>query len=393
MPTQIRRTALHKPAFHKVLSVPGPSTRFPSSWPPAEWASIESAISQRATLLNHVLRDLYGPQRLLRDRRLPSDFIFGHPGFLRPCRGVVPPGDTWLHSYSADIARSPDGRWWVLADRTQAPSGSGYALENRLVSLRVLPDVFRTGNVQRLAPFFQAYKDTLRLLAPKKENPRIVLLTPGPFNETWFEHAFLARYLGFTLVEGGDLTVRNNNVYLKTLGGLLPVDVIVRRQDDTFCDPLELRGDSMLGVPGLVQAVWSGNVAMANALGSGLVESSGLAAFLPALSKHILGEDLRMPNIATWWCGEDGPRAQVADRLAHLVIKPATPALRFRARLRRASWHETAGVADREDQIQSGRLRSAGAGIALNSARSRGWPTRFPSSGVARFRRGNGPRL
>ncbi|MDQ1471391.1 MAG: hypothetical protein QOJ99_2871, partial [Bryobacterales bacterium] len=308
---------------------PWPVDPLPFVLPPAEWSAIEAAIVQRATLLNQVLQDLYGPRRLLKDRKLPADFIFGHPGFLRPCCGIVPPGDTWLHSYSADIARSPDGRWWVLADRTQAPSGSGYALENRLVSLRVLPDVFRAGNVQRLAPFFQAYKNTLRSLAPKRENPRIVLLTPGPFNETWFEHAFLARYLGFTLVEGGDLTVRNNNVYLKTLGGLLPVDVIVRRQDDTFCDPLELRGDSMLGVPGLVQAVWSGNVAVANALGSGLVESSGLAAFLPALSRHMLGEELRMPNIATWWCGEDGPRAQVAGRLAHLVIKPAIPALDF----------------------------------------------------------------
>ena len=295
----------------------------------SEWAKIESAIAQRATLLNRVLQDLYGPQELLKNNRLPAELIFGHPGFLRPCSGITPPGNTWLHSYSADIARSPDGNWWVLADRTQAPSGSGYALENRLVSLRVLPDVFRAGNVQRLAPFFQAYKDTLRSLAPRRENPRIVLLTPGPFNETWFEHAFLARYLGFSLVEGGDLTVRNNNVYLKTLGGLLPVDVIVRRQDDTFCDPLELRGDSMLGIPGLVQAVWSGNVAVANALGTGLAESSGLAAFLPALARHILGEELRMPTIATWWCGESAARQQVENRLGHLVLKPASPALDF----------------------------------------------------------------
>jgi uncharacterized circularly permuted ATP-grasp superfamily protein/uncharacterized alpha-E superfamily protein len=294
-----------------------------------EWVAIETAIVQRATLLNHILSDLYGPQRLLKDRRLPPELVFGHPGFLRPCSGVVPPGDIWLHSYSADIARSPNGAWWILADRTQAPSGSGYALENRLVSLRVLPDVFRAGNVRRLATFFQAYKDTLRSLAPKRENPRVVVLTPGPYNETWFEHAFLARYLGFTLVEGGDLTVRNNNVYLKTLGGLLPVDVIVRRQDDTFCDPLELRGDSMLGVPGLVQAVWSGNVAVANALGSGLAESPGLAAFLPALSRHVLGEELKMPNIATWWCGDEAALKQVADRLEHLVIKPATPAVSF----------------------------------------------------------------
>ena len=314
---------------------PWPLDPLPFILQPAEWATIEAAITQRATLLNHVLSDIYGPQSLLKNHRLPPEFIFGHSGFLRACSGVVPPGGTWLHSYSADIARSPDGSWWVLADRTQAPSGSGYALENRLVSLRVLPDVFRAGNVRRLAPFFQAYKDTLRSLAPKRENPRIVLLTPGPFNETWFEHAFLARYLGFTLVEGGDLTVRHNKVYLKTLGGLLPVDVIVRRQDDTFCDPLELRGDSMLGVPGLVQAVWSGNVAVANALGSGLVEASGLAAFLPTLSRHLLGEELRMPSIATWWCGENRALAQVADRLCgvgtdtRLVIKPATPALHF----------------------------------------------------------------
>ncbi len=308
---------------------PWPLDPLPFLMERSEWAKIELAISQRALLLNAILKDLYGPQELLKERRIPAELILGHPGFLRPCAGVTPPGDIWLHSYSADIARSPDGNWWVLADRTQAPSGSGYALENRLVSLRVLPDVFRAGNVQRLAPFFQAYKDTLRALAPKRENPRIVLLTPGPFNETWFEHAFLARYLGFTLVEGGDLTVRNNNVYMKTLGGLLPVDVIVRRQDDTFCDPLELRGDSMLGVPGLVQAVWSGNVAIANALGSGLIESSGLSAFLPALSRHILGEDLRMPNIATWWCGDEAARRQVEARLEHLVIKPATPANSF----------------------------------------------------------------
>ena len=197
-----------------------------------------------------------------------------------PAADVPVPGDVHLHIYAADLARSPDGRWWVIADRTQAPSGAGYALENRLVSARVLPDVFRTAHIHRLATFFQTYRETLRSLAPgQKENPRIVLLTPGPYNETYFEHAFLARYLGYTLVEGGDLTVRDNRVFLKTLGGLLPVDLIVRRQDDTYCDPLELRADSMLGVPGLMQAVRSGNVTVANALGSGLVESAAPASF------------------------------------------------------------------------------------------------------------------
>jgi uncharacterized circularly permuted ATP-grasp superfamily protein/uncharacterized alpha-E superfamily protein len=308
---------------------PWPLDPIPFQLQAGEWQAIEAAIAQRATLLNLILRDLYGPQALLKDGRLPSELILEHPGFLRPCAGVTPPGNTWLHSYSADIARAPDGKWWVLADRTQAPSGAGYALENRLVSLRVLPDVFRAGNAQRLAPFFQKYRDALRALAPRRENPRIVVLTPGPYNETWFEHAFLARYLGYTLVEGGDLTVRNNHVYLKTLGGLLPVDVIVRRQDDSYCDPLELRGDSMLGVAGLISAVWAGNVAVANALGSGLLESAALAAFLPTLSKQVLGEPLKMPNIATWWCGERGPRRWVAEHLHRLVVKPASPALDF----------------------------------------------------------------
>jgi uncharacterized circularly permuted ATP-grasp superfamily protein len=229
---------------------PWPLDPVPLMMDPAEWKTIEAAVIQRATLFNSVLADLYGPQRLLREKMLPAELVFPNPAFLRPCWGIEPPGGVFLHMYAADLARSPDGQWWVLADRTQAPSGAGYALENRLVTTRVLPDVFRASNVRRLANFFQTYRDALqRLVHANRENPRIVLLTPGPYNETYFEHAFLARYLGYTLVEGGDLTVRDNRVYLKTLGGLLQVDVIVRRQDDQFCDPLELRGDSMLGVP------------------------------------------------------------------------------------------------------------------------------------------------
>jgi len=308
---------------------PWPLDPVPLIMDTAEWARIETAIIQRATLLNQMLADFYGPQLLLRSGKFPAQLVLEHPGFLRPCCGAPLPGGIHIHSYSADIARAPDGRWWVLADRTQAPSGSGYALENRLVSGRVLPDLFRSENVRRLAPFFQSYRDMLRGLAPKRENPRIVVLTPGPYNETYFEHAFLARYLGYTLVEGGDLTVRNNYVHMKTLGGLLPVDVIVRRQDDSYCDPLELRGDSMLGVAGLVEAVQAGNVAIANALGSGLLDSAAPAAFLPMLSKHILGEELKMPNIATWWCGDDATREWVADHLTNVVIKPASPNLDF----------------------------------------------------------------
>ena len=289
----------------------------------AEWSSIAAAIEQRATLLNSILADLYGPQELLRDG-LPPELVFPNPAFLRPCCHVPVPGNVYMHIYAADLARSPDGRWWVIADRTQAPSGAGYALENRLVSARVLPDVFRTAHIHRLATFFQTYKETLRSISPgHKENPRIVVLTPGPFNETYFEHAFLARYLGYTLVEGGDLTVRDNQVFLKTLGGLLPVDLIVRRQDDTYCDPLELRPDSMLGVPGLMEAVRSGTVTIANALGSGLVESAAPASFLPGLCRRVLGEELKMPAVGTWWCGEEPALSYVVRNLSKLVIKPA----------------------------------------------------------------------
>jgi uncharacterized circularly permuted ATP-grasp superfamily protein/uncharacterized alpha-E superfamily protein len=291
-----------------------------------EWGRIEDAIVQRATLLNAILADIYGSQNLLRGGILPPDLIFPNPAFLRPCCQAPAPGGVYLHLYAADLARSADGQWWVIADRTQAPSGAGYALENRLVSARVMPDVFRAAHIQRLAMFFQKYRESLRAVAPgRKENPRIVLLTPGPYNETYFEHALLARYLGYTLVEGADLTVRDDRVFLKTLGGLLPVDLIVRRQDDTYCDPLELRPDSVLGVPGLVQAVRSGTVTVANALGSGVLDSAAPAGFLPGLSRHLLSEELKMPTVATWWCGEPAALAYVKEHLSSLVIKPAFP--------------------------------------------------------------------
>jgi len=308
---------------------PWPLDPVPLMMDPSEWKTIEAAVIQRAMLFNSILADLYGPQRLLREKMLPAELVFPNPAFLRPCWGIEPPGGVCLHMYAADLARSPDGQWWVLADRTQSPSGAGYALENRLVTTRVLSDVFRASHVRRLANFFQTYREALQRLVPaNRENPRIVLLTPGPYNETYFEHAFLARYLGYTLVEGGDLTVRDNRVFLKTLGGLLPVDVIVRRQDDQFCDPLELRGDSMLGVPALVQAVRSGNVAIANSLGSGLAESPAYAAFLPGLSRLLLREDLKIPTVATWWCGQKEPLEYVLDHLGDLVLKPTFPGTR-----------------------------------------------------------------
>jgi len=289
---------------------------------PAEWSRIEEGLIQRARLLNLMLADLYGPQRLLREGLLPPALVFGNPGFLRPCHGIRVPNDIYLHVHAVDLTRSSDGRWWVLADRTQAPSGAGYALENRIVLSRTLPEPFRDCQVQRLASFFRAARDTLISLAPHhRDQPRVVLLTPGPYNETYFEHAYLARYLGLTLVEGGDLTVRDNRVFIKTLEGLQPVDVILRRLDDSYCDPLELRGDSFLGVAGLVEAVRAGNVTIANALGSGLIETSSMMAFLPGLSRQLLGEELKMPSVATWWCGQPKELEYVLGHLDKLVLK------------------------------------------------------------------------
>jgi uncharacterized circularly permuted ATP-grasp superfamily protein/uncharacterized alpha-E superfamily protein len=289
-----------------------------------EWASIERAVTQRASLLNAVLADLYGDQRLIHDRLLPAALALANPHFLRACFGIAPKGGVHLHSYAMDIGRSPTGAWWVIADRTQAPSGMGYTLQNRLVSARTLSDVFDRSQVRQLARFYDMKRDALLALATNAgSNPNIVLLTPGPNNETYFEHSFLAGQWGFTLAEGADLTVLDRRVYLKTLAGLKPVDVILRRVDDSFSDPLELRGDSLLGVPGLVEAVRSGAVVIDNALGSGLVETPALMAFLPGLCRHLLGEELRMPSVATWWCGQNEPRRYVEEHFKELVIKPA----------------------------------------------------------------------
>jgi uncharacterized circularly permuted ATP-grasp superfamily protein/uncharacterized alpha-E superfamily protein len=291
---------------------------------PDEWRTLETGLIQRATLLNKILADCYGAQELIRTRWLSPALVFGQPDFLRPCHNIRAPKDTFLHFYAADLARSPDGRWWVVSDRTQIPTGAGYALANRLVTSRILPEPFRDNNVHRLAGFFREAQNTLAQLASRQaDNARVVMLTPGPHNETYFEQAYLARYLGYMLVEGQDLTVRDNHVWLKTLSGLERVDVVLRRVDDDFCDPLELRNDSMLGVPGLVEALRAGNVTVANGLGSGLVQSPAFMSFLPGLCRHLLGEELKLPSVATWWCGQKAAREHVLKNLDRFVMKPA----------------------------------------------------------------------
>ena len=298
--------------------------------PADEWAHVAAGIAQRGRLLNAVLADLYGPQTLIAQGLLPAELVFGHNNFLWPCQGVNPPEGTFLHMYAVDLARTPDGRWWVTADRTQAPSGAGYALENRQIVARALPETYRDLQVRHLSGFFGALQQTLARQAPtSNEAPLIVLLTPGRFNESYFEHLYLARQLGYPLVEGGDLTVRDATVFLKTLSGLRRVHTIMRRLDDDFCDPLELRTDSALGVPGLLEAVRQGNVLVANALGSGVLESPGLLGFLPKICEYLFGEELILPSVATWWCGEPPVLAQALEKLPELLIKPAFPSQHF----------------------------------------------------------------
>lgn len=295
-----------------------------------EWKHLSAAVAQRARLLDAVLADLYGPQKLIAEGLLPPALVYGQRGYKWPCHGTVPPGGRFLHLYAVDLARSPDGNWWVIADRTQGPSGAGYALQNRIVVSQAFPDTFRNLHVHKLAGFFRSLQDGLARMAPTGgDTPLCVLLTPGPYNETYFEHAFLARYLGFPLVEGQDLTVREDTVYLKTLRGLRRVHAILRRLDDDFCDPLELRADSALGVPGLLGAVRAGRILIANALGSGVLESAALFGFLPGISERLLGEPLAMPSVASWWCGEGPALEHVLENLDDLVIKPAFPSMRM----------------------------------------------------------------
>lgn len=301
---------------------PWPLSAIPLLIEPAEWRSLRAAAIQRASLLEAVQSDCYGEADLVRQGRLPAALVAGNPEFLRPLVGVAPVGGANLRLYAVDVGRAPDGHWWVLGDRTQAPSGSGYALENRLALARAMPDIYRTLKVERLAPYFQAMQADLTALN-KRDDSRVCLLTPGPHNEIYFEHAYLARYLGFLLVEGEDLTVRENGVFIRTVSGLKRAEVILRRLDSDFADPLELNARSRLGVPGLVRAIRDGQVVVANALGSGLMEARSFLSFLPALASAVLNEPLKLANVATWWLGQHEVRDEVLSRLGEMVIAPA----------------------------------------------------------------------
>ncbi|WP_112807533.1 circularly permuted type 2 ATP-grasp protein [Ensifer sp.] len=287
-----------------------------------EWATVSQGLIQRAELLEKVVADIYGENRLVREGLLPPALVASNPDFLRPLVGVKPADGHFLQFISFEIGRGPDGNWWVLSDRTEAPSGAGFALENRVATTRAFSNLYAETHVHRLAGFFGAFRDTLQA---RKLHPddRIAVLSPGIANETYFEHAYIARYLGFMLLEGEDLTVVGGRVMVRTVAGLKPVGVLWRRLDAAFADPLELNQSSHIGTPGIVEALRAGSVAIVNALGSGIVETRAFLAFLPAICRHLLGEDQKLPSIATWWCGQTSERAAVAANIERMVIGPA----------------------------------------------------------------------
>ena len=302
---------------------PWPLSHVPVLIAEAEWQGIASALVQRAELLEAVMADLYGPNRLVAEGRLPPALVAQNPEWLRPLVGVAPRSGHFLHFVAFELGRGPDGQWWVLADRTQAPSGAGYALENRLATTRAFPALYAAETVHRLAGFFRDFSNALLALRQDRD-ARVAVLSPGPLNETYFEHAWIARYLGFTLVQGEDLSVQGGRLMVRTVSGLRPVQVLWRRMDAPWADPLELDPTSRIGTPGLVSALRAGEVAMVNALGSGVLESRAFMAFLPQLAEALLDAPLAMPNIATWWCGDATARAEVLADPARMILSAAT---------------------------------------------------------------------
>jgi uncharacterized circularly permuted ATP-grasp superfamily protein/uncharacterized alpha-E superfamily protein len=291
-----------------------------------EWAHITSGLKQRAELLEKIVADIYGSNMLVERGLLPPELIARNGEFLRPMVGIKPQSGHFLHFCAFELGRGPDGGWWVLGDRTQAPSGAGFALENRVATTRALSDVYSQMHVHRLAGFFRDFRDALNAQARRGEGRsegRVGILTPGQHNETYFEHAYIARYLGFTLLEGEDLVIDNGEVMVRTVSGLKPVTVLWRRMDASFVDPLELRYDSRIGTPGMTEALRQGTISMVNALGSGILETRALSAFMPRLCHDLMGAALELPTIATWWCGGAAERQYVIDNFDQMMIGPA----------------------------------------------------------------------
>lgn len=292
--------------------------------PAEEWAALEAGLVQRARLLDALLTDIYGERSTMRSGLLPPDLVLRHPYYLRPLHGVRIPGSHQLFFHAVDLCRGPDGRFLAIGDRAQAPSGSGFALAGRRVIAKVMPELYRRTAPRGLSAYFHAIRGALSAVAPSAagDDPRIVLLSPGTHSETAFDQAFLASLLGVQLVESSDLTVRGGRLYMRALGRYEPVDVVLRRVDADYADPLDLRPDSALGVVGLVEAARRGTVTVVNTLGSGVVENPGLLPYLPRLAREILGEELLLPSQETYWCGDPASLSHVRAHLGDLIIKP-----------------------------------------------------------------------
>lgn len=320
--------------FYRAYGAAGSSERvWPFSHIPVlidekEWKVLAEGLVQRANLLEAVVADIYSDNKLVEEGFLPPALVAANPEFLRPLVGIKPAGGHYLHFCSFEIGRGPDGNWWVLADRTQAPSGAGFALENRVATARAFSDIYGESHVHRLAPFFGAFREALQAQKQNSDD-RIAVLSPGPANETYFEHAYIARYLGIMLLEGEDLAVVNGRVMVRTVAGLKPISVLWRRLDAAYADPLELDQSSHIGTPAMVQALRNGSVTFVNALGSGILETRAFLAFMPTICRHLLGEDLALPSIATWWCGQKSERDHVARNIDRMVIGPAYSRLPF----------------------------------------------------------------
>lgn len=305
-----------------------PLSHIPVLLSEADWTGICQGLTQRAELLEKVMADLYGPARLVRDGHLPAEIIARNPQWLRPLVGVKPTSGHFLHHLAFEIGRSPDGSWFVLGDRAQAPSGAGFALENRMATTRIFSDLFPRANVRRLAGFFRAFREAMDDLAGPGR--RSAILTPGPNNDTYYEHTYIARYLGLTLLEGEDLIVRDGQAMVRTVSGLEPLGLLWRRIDGEFADPLELNEGSQIGTPGMIEALRAGRLSLINALGSGVLEARAMMAFLPRIAEVMTGEPLKMPNIATWWCGQPRERDHVRLHADRMMIGAAMdPALPF----------------------------------------------------------------
>ncbi len=301
---------------------PWPLSPIPLMIAAEEWRTIAAGIVQRADLLEHVIADLYGDATLVERGLIPAALVGGSPFFLRPMQGLVPSGGHHLQFIAVDLGRGPDGEWRVLTDHLRSPAGAGYALENRLAIARTLDGLQARLNVQRHASFFAAFRDGLAA-ACRRVEPRIGLLTPGRYSASYAEQAHLARYLGFLLVEGGDLAALEDKLYIRTIGGLKRIDALWHRVDPRLLDPLAFDSHSHIGVAGLIDAAAAGNVVIANVPGAGVLESAAFGAFLPRICVRETGKDLILPNIATWWCGQDQACASVREDFDHLLIGPA----------------------------------------------------------------------